>query len=417
MINEGKTKIYNFLKWTEKWTKTDMVYLAKGGFWLSVGQVVTTAAAFLLSIAFANLLPVDTFGQYRYVMSIATLLSIPTLNGILTAINRASAKGYDAVLFTGIKTSIKWGVLGGIASLVLSIYYYTNQNFTLFYSFLIIAIFTPFIYPLDAFNSYLQGKKEFELSTKYNIIREVSASLLIGGILFFTDNLVIIIFGYFAYRTFIRFILLQFTVKKVKPNEQYDKEYITFGKHLSLIGVLGTIAGQYDKLLIWHFLGSTQLAIFSIALAPVDQMIGFFSKSLSTLTFPKLSANTNENLKKTLPTKILKLTLITTILAFTYIAFSPLMFKIFFPQYIDSVRYTILYAIVFALIPLTQYNTALTAQGQSSKLYKSSISSNIINMLVLTIALPLFGIMGAVLTRIIMHIFRSMIIYYYFKKN
>ena len=38
MINKIKNRIYNILRQSEKYTQTDMVYLAKGGFWLTLGM-------------------------------------------------------------------------------------------------------------------------------------------------------------------------------------------------------------------------------------------------------------------------------------------------------------------------------------------------------------------------------------------
>ena len=61
-----KQRIYKGLKWSQKYTQTDMVYLAKGGFWLGMGQIITGLASFLLTLAFANLVPKETFGTYKH---------------------------------------------------------------------------------------------------------------------------------------------------------------------------------------------------------------------------------------------------------------------------------------------------------------------------------------------------------------
>ena len=64
-----KEKIFNLLHWSQKYTGTDMVYLATGGFWLISGQIFYSATAFLLSIAFANLWSKETYGIYTYIIS------------------------------------------------------------------------------------------------------------------------------------------------------------------------------------------------------------------------------------------------------------------------------------------------------------------------------------------------------------
>ena len=67
MIKKYKNSVYTFLRKTEKYTKTDMVYLASGGFWLSIKTALSILIALSLSIAFANLLPKETFGEYKYI--------------------------------------------------------------------------------------------------------------------------------------------------------------------------------------------------------------------------------------------------------------------------------------------------------------------------------------------------------------
>ena len=42
----------NGLHWLEQYLQTDMVYVAKSGFWLTVGQVVSVMLAFGMSVFF-----------------------------------------------------------------------------------------------------------------------------------------------------------------------------------------------------------------------------------------------------------------------------------------------------------------------------------------------------------------------------
>ena len=54
MIKKSKQNLYNFLRWTEKWTKTDMIYLTKGGSLLFIARIIASFLAFVISIAFAK---------------------------------------------------------------------------------------------------------------------------------------------------------------------------------------------------------------------------------------------------------------------------------------------------------------------------------------------------------------------------
>ena len=52
-----REKFLQFLSWSEKYTRMDMVYFVESGFWVTVGQVVASGTSFALALAFANLLP------------------------------------------------------------------------------------------------------------------------------------------------------------------------------------------------------------------------------------------------------------------------------------------------------------------------------------------------------------------------
>src|SRR3990167_3737338 len=124
MVKELFKALNLFLRKTQKYTKTDNVYIVKYGLWLTAGQLISTASSFLLVLAFANLLPKETYGIYQYALSITAILAIPTLSGIDTAVTRAVSLGYEGSLKKGLKTKIRWGIIGSMASLGLAGYYY-----------------------------------------------------------------------------------------------------------------------------------------------------------------------------------------------------------------------------------------------------------------------------------------------------
>lgn len=55
-IKHIKQKLRVLLKKSEHLTRTDVVYVAKGGSWLMLGKGVATILGFFLTVGFANLL-------------------------------------------------------------------------------------------------------------------------------------------------------------------------------------------------------------------------------------------------------------------------------------------------------------------------------------------------------------------------
>lgn len=416
MINKSKAKIYDFLRWSEQWTQTDMLYLAKGGTWLGINQAVSMAAAFLSSIAFANLLPVETYGAYKYIFSIIGILSIATLGGLNTALIQAIAQGNEGTLYAATKTKMRWGLLAAIGSLGLAGYYYLGNNLPLTLSFLIAAIFLPLMDPLNAYVSYLNGKKNFKLLTKFNIINQVIILVAMVGAIWLTKNVWLIILVYFIINTSANSFFYWLTVRYAPPNQKISSEALNYGKHLTLMTVISLVAGQLDKILIWHYLGAVELAIYAFALAPIDQINSGIFKNINTLAIPKLSENDSQTIKKTLPPKIIKLTAITAVIAAIYIIFAPFLYEIVYPQYTASVAYTRFYAITLAILPLAIFSTALVSQGRKKELYFISYTGSSLKIFLLFFLLPRYGIAGAIATFLATQVYGNIVQFYLFKK-
>ena len=81
-MNTLKHATYRLLRKSERYFKTDMVYVARGGFWVTAGNIVSALAAFGLAVAYANLLPKESYGTYKYILSLAGIIGAFSLTGL-----------------------------------------------------------------------------------------------------------------------------------------------------------------------------------------------------------------------------------------------------------------------------------------------------------------------------------------------
>src|SRR3989344_2941426 len=361
-----KNKIYNLLKWSEQHTATDMIYLARGGFWLTLGQIVSAASSFILAIAFANLLPKETFGLYKYVLSIVGILAISTLPGINTAIIQAVARGYEGSFMPSLKTKIQFGFLGGLLSLFLSLY-----------------------------NYFLQGQKNFRSSTIYGIVSFTGVSVFLILVLFVTKNIFLITLAYFLLWTLFRLFFLIVTLRRFPPKEEKTEETISYGKHLTLMDLFPLIAQQLDKILIFHYLGPVQLAVYNFAIAVPEQIKAPF-KNLKLLILLRFSVRETEEIKMGLLGKILKMSGILIGVVLIYFFIAPFLYKLFFPQYLESIFYSRIFAlsIIFtsAILPLSFLQSKLAIK----ELYRFNALRAVFQIILLFVLIYYFGIIGAV---------------------
>jgi len=415
MIRHLRNKLYTLLRWSEKYTKTDMVYLTHGGFWLSFNKVVGMATSLALSIAFANLLSKESYGAYKYIISFVGILGVTTLTGMNTALSRSVSLGFEGSLRKVVKIKFLWGLLGMVGGILIASYYFYRGNALLGFGFLVIAILEPLIDSLIVYGAYLQGKKLFKISAILNSITQTTTVGMIIVSLALFKNVPLIILASLGTNFIVQGTLSLYVFKRYPPNSATDIKTISYGKHLSLLNLFTTLADSLDKILLWHLIGPVELAIYSFALAPITQGKAFL-QSLTTLAFPKFAQQKPEILRQTLVPKIVRLIAILLVLVIAYMLLAPYLYHILFPAYLDAVPFTRYYALYILLFPLSLVGASFVAQGKHHYLYILRIATPAVKIGLLILLIPMYGIYGAISALLLATIFNSSVALYLFKK-
>jgi len=407
--------IYKLLRRSEHFTKTDMVYLASSGFWITLVNTVIGINVFITALAFANLLPREIFGEYKYALSIFSILKMFSLEAMNTAVTRSVAKGFDGAIFKGVKSKIIWGLIGMLFSFALAAYYYYANNNTFASIFIVVGGSIPLFDTFALYASYFNGKKLFATLTKYNLIVEILTTIILVTALFLTNNIIIILLAYFLPYIIIRFFALILAWRNYNFNKSFSSETISYGKHLSLMTVASTLANNLDRVLLWFSLNPVSVAIFSLAVAIPDH-ISSTVKGIRNIALPKISEKEETAVKNELAKKIFKATIVLIPIAIIYIFTAPLLFKILFPQYPESIFYSQLYSIIIIMSPQILFITYLEAHAKKKEQYYITTATPIFRIISFAILIPLYGIMGGIISIIITRIFSYCLSYYLFKK-
>lgn len=398
MLNKIQNIIYSLLRKSEKYTHTDMVYMAKGGFWLTFGQAITMLSSFLLAIAFANLLPKETYGQYKYVMAVLGILLLSNMSGINTAFTRAVARGFEASMFKDLRTKLKWSILGALVSLILALYYYINDNTILSIAFLVTAPFVIISENFAIYSSYLHGKKMFDRLTKYSAFIKVINLFVIVLVAYLSNNLYLLLLALFIPNTIIHLIFLFRVKAKNVLNKKEDGDTTNYGKKLSLINIISTIANQLDKILIFHYLGAIELAVYSFAMSPPEQ-IKSLMKNVQSLAFPKFAEKSKEEIQQTIFKKSLKLSIVMAFIIIIYVFLAPIFFKIFFPAYQEAVVYSQVLSLSLVALPIWVFQSAFRAQKMTKQILHLELINSISQIILTFLLVSNFGLWGAVIAR------------------
>lgn len=394
-----KDKLYRLLRWSEKYAKTDMVYLASGGFWLNLSTATMTGFSLLLYIAFAKLLPKESYGIYQFALSLASTLGALTLTGMNTAITQAVARKFEGSFKKSIITQLSWGIIPFLAAVGISIYYFLNSNNNLALAVLIVGIFLPILNSFNTYAAFLSGKKDFKKSFLYSQITNFAFYPIMIGSLFLTKNPLILIGINFAVNTIIAIFLYILTVRFYKPNTEEDPDTLPFAKHLSLMNIVGLIATQADNLLVFHYIGAAELAIYIFATNIPDRFNSLI-KNITSVALPKLSEKTRAQIKSAVLNKSFKLALFTALSSVLYIIAAPFIYKIFFPEYLQSVRYSQIYSLVLIIGSLSNLPMAgIMASKAKKELYIFNFIQPISAILIMFIGIINYGIWGLIIAR------------------
>jgi len=176
---------------------------------------------------------------------------------------------------------------------------------------------------------------------------------------------------------------------------------LKYGRELTFIGFIGPIVSQIDSIILNHFWGPVQLAVYSLAMAIPDKAIPFI-KSWVDVGFPKLAVKTAEEINKVFYKRIFQGLVIGTALAIVYIAIVPYFFKYLMPKYLDAVFYSQLLAISFVFAMPNRYISSIfTAQKLTRLIFINSIVQNILRILLYAILGIWGGIIGLVLAQVL----------------
>ena len=396
-----KDKIFRLLKWSEKYTKTDMIYASRSGFWLLIGQSIGTLVSLILTLVFANYLSKEVFGIYKYILSTVGFLTVFSLSGMNTVITRAVAQGYDGTFKYSLLLQLKWTLPQFLSLLALSIYYYLQLNTPYAIAFLVTSIFGPLSTVANSFNAFLHGKQDFRTSTFYNAGSAILYGTLMVSVVFYAPKIVWLIATYFIFHALINIFFCFRTLKKYPPiNPTLRDEDVSYAKHLSIMNVIGSAAQQIDNIIVYHLLGPAQLAIFTFSTILPDRIRTIFN-TLASAALPKLSEKEGGSWKS-IKFKMIQLGILATFIILLYVLTAHYFYNLFFPQYVSSIWYSQIY--VFSLLVLPGYISLPTLQAIKSQkeLYVINVIIPIFKIVITGIAIFLWGILGAIIAKVIL---------------
>lgn len=374
-------------------------YLIRGGLWITAEQAVTMAIGIIFGILLVRILSQTDYGTYKFFFSFFAILQIFLFNGMNAAVLQATGQGDIGAFSAIVRFRLRWMPLFACAAGSAALYYAIRHEYTLSFSFLIIAVLHPITAALNTYQSYLQGMKKFGCSVVSSSLTQciVTSAMLITLVM--TQSLVMIVAAYAVTNVLMNIFFFLFF--RVPAPEKKQTNAIRYGKHLTLMDILGTISQQLDQLLLFFIGGPAVLAYYAIAqLFP--SLIYNFLKSLSVLLIPVFAPKKISEITKHFYPRLAVMLVIGIGISVAYAAVAPTLFKWFFPRYIFLVGYTQLIALdlIWAL-PVGFIGSIFTAQKLLRASYGSPLAANAVRIMLYFLLGITYGLQGMIIAYLI----------------
>ena len=394
-----------------------MVYLASGGAWSIIGQFVAAVVALSVSVAFARYVPKDVYGNYKFILSIVGILSIFSLSNLGTAVAQSAAKGFDGALAEGFKINLRWSILVFLGAFALFGYYTFFGNYALAFGILLGGCATPFLSGANLAGSFLNGKQDFSRATIYfGVIGVIVPALALTSTIFLTQNVLILVAVFFLSNLAVDYFFYTRTSKLFNVQDAtFDPGMLTYGKHLSIMGVIGGIAGGIDQLLLFHYAGAVNLAVYAFSIGIIDQVRGP-AKALDKMMQARFTTRKSSHIADSMVNKILWMFVAGIFGAALFFVFAPLLYGLLFPAYMDAVPYARAYALGFLALGAIPIGSYFISHKMIHEQYIMNVGGSILQIAFMIAGVVGWGLWGLIIARVTASILSALIMLflYYF---
>lgn len=391
-----RARLVDIMMRLQTFTRVDMRSAVSGGFYLSL--IPATSALFGLAItaAFANLVPVDIYGTYKYVLAAYTLLAIAALPGLDTAVLQSVSRGFDTSYLSGMRLKVRWSFLGTAAALIYAAYNYLEGDAALGAIFIIVALALPFMETMGLYTSFLNGKRRYKTWAIVDIVTQALSAVTLVGTMFLTHNPIMLMVAYFFPHIIARAITTIWTMRRVDTQTQGDSGVAPYGRSLTFFQITSRVVASADQIVLYHMLGPAAVAIFSLATAVPMRLQSLFRVS-GVLAFPNFANRSGKEITASLPRKMLLFGLIILVACVSYAILAPLLFAYIFPKYMPSLLLS--QVVVFYTLSAVSYpvNSYLLSHKKLAANYMLTIGGFFVKMVSLIVFVPLYGVWGAII--------------------
>ena len=324
------------------------------------------------------------------------MFSIPGLN---TAVLQSVARGYDGSYKKAVKIRFLWSLLGIPALLGAGAYCYYYNTQIIGICLMISSIFFPLLNAPNTWDSFLAGKKRFDIRAKYGSLQAIINAAAMIIVLFIDPNHLVLLFTTsLVSNTFLTCLMFWKSLKYIENNAE-DDECVGYGYFMTTTNIVGTLANNVDRILIGCLMGAPELAVYAIAIAIPTSVKQFLKMGQTPLT-PKLC---QDEVKMSVVIEKMKrfilpfVFMVSGISLLYWLFIGDVIILLFGEKYIDSIIYSqVLILMIIISVPNVFLGSFAIAKKNKVAIIGGYHIFPFLKLIIMCSFIYLWGIMGAV---------------------
>lgn len=369
--------------------------------------VLTLLLGLGTSVILARVLGPEGKGSYTLTMLLPSLIVTFGNLGIGPATVYYVARGEfrrEEILGNNILLSAGIGGIGVLAGLVVVLFFRETVFPGVAPGYLLLALL---LVPVQVFSSYVRyvllGAQRIK---EFNYVQIAQSALFLGFVALallglragITGAIVAALFSWLVADLLVfRFALRVSGGIDLKPNGTYIKRATTYGIQAHLSNILGFLNYRVDMFLVNGFLGPSAVGLYSVGVGMVEKL-WMISKAASTVLFPRVAAESEEQRRKEFTPLVARTVLWTTALGALILAFVArwIVLLLYSEAFLSAVgALQALLAGVVALSAGRVLSNDIAGRGRPILNTYRGLITVVTNILLNVLWIPRYGIVGA----------------------
>jgi len=388
-------------------------------FSLMVTRGVQIALSLLTTYFLANILTIEKYGQYQFILSVVSMVSIFSLIEFANTLMQSVARGYSGSFRKMLPYPIISSLIGSIILVVCAYWYGIKENnFHIFLCFSISSLLLPLTHGLRIWVGFKIGKEKFLDYSKVELITLACTNIgIIGSVLFAPDTYVGAVIFVMFIPALVNLIMVARLLKLIPKDDIIEDGVIGHGIQSSFHMAFSRVSNHADKVLLFMFVDAMSVALL-VAADRVSDLLRSAVQDLATALAPSFAKTESYTRKIDNFFKVLCLIVGFFMVLFSFTVLPHLLTMIYGDKYEPAVRYAQILIVALSVSNLASFQFRYIRSKLDTKNVRNiMIITSLSRITMSCIFIPVLGLYGAILSTVLYHLILTFMTDYRIRKD